>query len=338
MEIDIILSPKQAQSFRDRINKDGTDAHAIDEALAHVQSENAEASVQADLDAIRVLIQKYSGGFGTLNDTVKQYLRRWFVSQGGVKVVARKGGGGKRGNSSSREQSSSREHTRALEYTPKLEPAEPNDPSWSQECSHETIDISDSTDEEAAAIATMMSVAEGAQMEVVPEHDLVMSVAAGSTGSLVVPATVHSNADRMMADPEVAADHSDPPDTQVGAAVTTDAGVTPPTTTTPESEVAAVHPSMLADLVPVANGPHQNSKKAAASPSSTAVPPWKKTMQHAVQQAREARLRDCRLAERRRQHVAGGTGAAAGTRRAAALPTSSTPPAGKPPAPAVSEV
>lgn len=89
VEIDIILSPKQAQSFHDRINADGTDAHAIDEALAHVHSENAEASVQADLDAIRVLIQKYSGGFDTLNDTVKQYLRRWFVSQGGVKVAAR---------------------------------------------------------------------------------------------------------------------------------------------------------------------------------------------------------------------------------------------------------
>ena len=96
MEIDIILSPKQAQSFRDRINQDGTDAHAIDEALEHVKSENAEASVQADLDAIRILIQKYRGGFGTLNDTVKQYLRKWFVSQGGVKVVARHGkrGGG----------------------------------------------------------------------------------------------------------------------------------------------------------------------------------------------------------------------------------------------------
>ena len=89
VEIDIILSPKQAQSFHDRINTDGTDAHAIDEALAHVLSENAEASVQADLDAIRTLIQQYSGGFGTLNATVKQYLRKWFVSQGGVKVVAR---------------------------------------------------------------------------------------------------------------------------------------------------------------------------------------------------------------------------------------------------------
>ena len=64
VEIDIILSPSQAQSFRDRINADGTDAHAIDGALRGIKSENADASVQADLDAIRALIQKYSGGFG----------------------------------------------------------------------------------------------------------------------------------------------------------------------------------------------------------------------------------------------------------------------------------
>ena len=67
VEIDIILSPKQAQSFHDRINADGTDAHAIDEALAHVHSERAEASVQADLEAIRALIQQDSGGFGILS-------------------------------------------------------------------------------------------------------------------------------------------------------------------------------------------------------------------------------------------------------------------------------
>ena len=91
VEIDIILSPRQAQSFRDRINRDGTDAHAIDGALAHVKSEDAEASVQADLEAIQELIKAHSGGFGTLNATVKQYLRRWFVSQGGVKVVNRRG-------------------------------------------------------------------------------------------------------------------------------------------------------------------------------------------------------------------------------------------------------
>ena len=86
VEIDIILSPDESQSFRDRINRDGTDAPAVDEALAHVKSENAEASVQADLDAIRELIQTHSGGFGTLNNTVKQFLQRWFVAQGGVRV------------------------------------------------------------------------------------------------------------------------------------------------------------------------------------------------------------------------------------------------------------
>jgi hypothetical protein len=105
VEIDIILSPNEAQSFHDRINRDGTDAHAIDDALAHVRSEDAEASVQADLDAIRVLIQKYSGGFGTLNDTVKQYLRRWFESQGGIKVVARAGHRNSASRSRSTEQS-----------------------------------------------------------------------------------------------------------------------------------------------------------------------------------------------------------------------------------------
>ena len=85
------MSPNQSKSFHTRINADGTDARAIDGALEHVKAENAEASEQADLDAIRALIQNYSGGFGTLNDTVKQYLRRWFVSQGGVRVAARVG-------------------------------------------------------------------------------------------------------------------------------------------------------------------------------------------------------------------------------------------------------
>ena len=89
VEIDIILSPAQAHAFRRTINDAGSDAEAIDGALAHIKSEEAEASVQADLVAIRALILRYSGGFGTLNGTVKQYLRRWFVEQGGVKVVAR---------------------------------------------------------------------------------------------------------------------------------------------------------------------------------------------------------------------------------------------------------
>ena len=91
VEIDIILSPTQSQSFHDRINQDGTDAHAIDGALESVNSEEAAATVPADLEAIQALIQKTAGGNATIDGTVRQYLRRWFVSQGGVKVVARAG-------------------------------------------------------------------------------------------------------------------------------------------------------------------------------------------------------------------------------------------------------
>ena len=107
MEIDIILSPKQAQNFHDRINTDGTEAHAIDEALAHVRSEDAEASVPAELKSIWALIKKSSGGFGTLNSTVKGFLRRWFVSQGGVRVVAQLGQQGSCDSSGTFDQSTS---------------------------------------------------------------------------------------------------------------------------------------------------------------------------------------------------------------------------------------
>jgi hypothetical protein len=44
----------------------------------------------ADLDMIRALISKHSGGFGTLNDAVKLFLRRWFEAHGGMKVAARR--------------------------------------------------------------------------------------------------------------------------------------------------------------------------------------------------------------------------------------------------------
>merc|ERR1712072_107678 len=67
----------------------GSDAEAIDGALAHVKSEDATASVEADLTAIRALVNSYPGGFPALNATVKQHLRRWFVSQGGCKVANR---------------------------------------------------------------------------------------------------------------------------------------------------------------------------------------------------------------------------------------------------------
>ena len=40
---------------------------------------------------IREFIRSLPGGFTTLDSTIKQHLRRWFVSQGGIKVVNRCG-------------------------------------------------------------------------------------------------------------------------------------------------------------------------------------------------------------------------------------------------------
>jgi len=89
VNIDIVLSPKQAQSFRDRINRDGNDARAIEGALKDIKSENAQATDHADTVAIQTLIQKTAGGHATINAEVGGYLRRWFVSQGGINPARR---------------------------------------------------------------------------------------------------------------------------------------------------------------------------------------------------------------------------------------------------------
>ena len=88
--LSIILAPEDRAAFHDRINADGTDAHAIDEALAIINSKEAEAFSATDLDTIRGKIETLAGGFATLDSTIKTHLRRWFESQGGVKVVARR--------------------------------------------------------------------------------------------------------------------------------------------------------------------------------------------------------------------------------------------------------
>ena len=90
-DIQIILAPEDKKAFHDRINADGSDARAIDEALANVKSEEAEAFSQDDLCRIHTFIRSLPGGFATLDSTIKHHLRRWFVSQGGVAVVARQG-------------------------------------------------------------------------------------------------------------------------------------------------------------------------------------------------------------------------------------------------------
>ena len=85
-DLSIILAPEDRAAFNERINADGTDAHAIDEALAVVDSERAEAYSEDDLDKIRGKIKTLAGGFAMLDNTIKGHLRRWFVSQGGVKA------------------------------------------------------------------------------------------------------------------------------------------------------------------------------------------------------------------------------------------------------------
>ena len=88
--LSIILAPEDRAAFHARVNADGTDADAIDEALAIVNSKDAEAYSETDLDTIRGKIETLAGGFATLDNLIKTHLRQWFVSQGGVKVVARR--------------------------------------------------------------------------------------------------------------------------------------------------------------------------------------------------------------------------------------------------------
>ena len=48
-------------------------------ALEHIHAESATSSVEADLEAIRALIRGFPGGLETLNEVVKQRLRRCFA-------------------------------------------------------------------------------------------------------------------------------------------------------------------------------------------------------------------------------------------------------------------
>ena len=90
VEIDIILSPEQAQSFHDGIMEHGYGV--IDAPLASIDSASAKCEYAADLLAIRAAITSFSGGFDTLDEVVKQRLRQWFESQGGIKVASTSSG------------------------------------------------------------------------------------------------------------------------------------------------------------------------------------------------------------------------------------------------------
>jgi len=86
VHIDIVLSPDQRVKFRSAIRSGGYSV--VDGALNSIRAENAGAREQADLDAIRALIKGFPGGFDTLNGVVKQRLRQWFESQGGIRRIS----------------------------------------------------------------------------------------------------------------------------------------------------------------------------------------------------------------------------------------------------------
>ena len=71
-----ILTPAQSKACSAAVKDEGFEA--IDNALAQVKSEEATASVEADLKAIQALITQSHGGYTALNEAVKVRLRSWF--------------------------------------------------------------------------------------------------------------------------------------------------------------------------------------------------------------------------------------------------------------------
>ena len=77
-----ILTPAQREACMTVIKVEGFPA--IDNALSQVKSEEATASVEADLKAIQALITRYQGGYNALNEAVKVRLRSWFQNIAGI--------------------------------------------------------------------------------------------------------------------------------------------------------------------------------------------------------------------------------------------------------------
>jgi len=84
-ELDIILAPEDMADFRAVVNRDGYSI--VDQALAGIQAEKAEAWSPDDLAKITNLVLSSPGGWATLNATVRNHLSRWFYSQGGIRII-----------------------------------------------------------------------------------------------------------------------------------------------------------------------------------------------------------------------------------------------------------
>lgn len=82
VHIEIIITDTQRQAFLDALATEGYTC--IDMAFANICSEEANASVQADLDSIRRYIESFPGGFDVLNQTCRKHLEGWFRQHGAV--------------------------------------------------------------------------------------------------------------------------------------------------------------------------------------------------------------------------------------------------------------
>lgn len=87
VKINIMLPPSQREAFRKAMSA----GHygEIEQVLDNVQAENATATSAADLAAIHGLVGELPGGFLSLNETVRDHLRRWFEGQGAVLTASR---------------------------------------------------------------------------------------------------------------------------------------------------------------------------------------------------------------------------------------------------------
>ena len=87
-ELEIILAPEDRAAFDAAVNQKGHSV--VDDALANIHAESAEAFSSTDLAAIRAKVTSHAGGFDAFNSVVKTHLQRWFVAQGSMRTVARR--------------------------------------------------------------------------------------------------------------------------------------------------------------------------------------------------------------------------------------------------------
>lgn len=85
--IDIVLPPDQRAEFLQAIKSGGYGA--IDDVLLSIKSEEAQATVEADLHAIKAMVEELPGQYATLDRTVRTHLQAWFEEQGVVKSASR---------------------------------------------------------------------------------------------------------------------------------------------------------------------------------------------------------------------------------------------------------